>query len=251
MTIDAVIFDWGGTLTPWHTIDFLALWQAACAPHFPDDHERHAAAICDAELGAWELVRADQRSSTLFEVLKRAGVEPSDRLLASYRQEFEPHTFTDPAAASVLGYLRSRGIKIGVLSNTLWPRSWHEEIFRRDGVLDLIDGAVYSSEIDWAKPHPEAFRAVMAAVGATDPGRCVFIGDRPWDDVSGAKAVGMRAVLIPYSEVPSFDGTEPDAVIHDLAELPALIDAWSSPAHEDRASSDNDLEDSSASRERS
>jgi putative hydrolase of the HAD superfamily len=251
VAIDAVIFDWGGTLTPWHTIDHLALWQAACAPHFPEDHERHAAAICDAELGAWELVRADQRSSTLFAVLKRAGVEPSDRLLASYRQEFEPHTFTDPAAASVLGYLRSRGIKIGVLSNTLWPRPWHDEIFRRDGVLDLIDGAVYSSEIDWAKPHPEAFRAAMAAVGATDPGRCVFIGDRPWDDVSGAKAVGMRAVLIPYSEVPSFDGTEPDAVIHDLAELPALIDAWSSPAQGDSALSDNDLEDSSASRERS
>jgi len=35
VTIDAVIFDWGGTLTPWHTIDHVALWQAACAPHFP------------------------------------------------------------------------------------------------------------------------------------------------------------------------------------------------------------------------
>jgi hypothetical protein len=29
----------------------------------------------------------------------------------------------------------------------MWPREWHEDVFRRDGVLDLIDGAVYSSEI--------------------------------------------------------------------------------------------------------
>ena len=58
-----------------------------------------------------------------------------------------------------------------MLSNTFWPRDWHEEIFRRDGVLGLIDGAVYTSEIDWTKPHPEAFRAAMTAVGVTDPAR--------------------------------------------------------------------------------
>jgi putative hydrolase of the HAD superfamily len=31
----------------------------------------------------------------------------------------------------------------------MWPRERHEDVFRHDGVLDLIDGAVYSSEIDW------------------------------------------------------------------------------------------------------
>jgi putative hydrolase of the HAD superfamily len=33
--LDAVIFDWGGTLTPWHTIDGAQLWSAVCEPHFP------------------------------------------------------------------------------------------------------------------------------------------------------------------------------------------------------------------------
>jgi putative hydrolase of the HAD superfamily len=224
---DAVIFDWGGTLTPWHTIDLLRLWQAACAPHFPDDHQSRAAAIRDAEVRAWELVNTQRRSSTLFQVLRQAGTEPSEGLLASYRQEFEPHTFTDPAASAVLDQLRSRHIRVGLLSNTLWPGSWHDDIFRRDGVLDLIDGAVYSSEIDWAKPHREAFLAAMAAVGVDDPQRCVFVGDRPWDDIHGAQSVGMRAVLIPHSEVPAFDEVTPDAVIHDLAELPGLIESWS------------------------
>ncbi len=122
--------------------------------------------------------------------------------------------------------LRRRGIRIGILSNTMWPRSWHEEVFRRDGVLGLIDGAVYSSEIDWAKPHPEAFRAAMAAVRVSDPAACVFVGDRPYDDVHGAKRAGMRAVLIPHSDVPPYPAAEPDAVIQRLSELAELIENW-------------------------
>lgn len=221
-----MIFDWGGTLTPWHTIDHVALWLAACQPHFPDDHELQAAAAHEAEMRAWELSRSRGRSSTIRNVLDQAGIEPTEALLASYQQQWAPHTFTDPAAAQMLGRLRSRDIRIGVLSNTLWPRDWHDGFFLRDGVLDLIDGSVYSSEIDWTKPRGEAFIAAMSAVGVTDPARCVFVGDRPWDDIHGAKGVGMRAVLVPHSEVPPFDGARPDAVIGGLAELPALIESW-------------------------
>jgi putative hydrolase of the HAD superfamily len=108
----------------------------------------------------------------------------------------------------------------------MWPRGWHEDVFRRDGVLDLIDGAVYSSEIDWTKPHPEAFRAAMAAIGASDPASCVFVGDRPYDDVHGAHSAGMRAVLVPNSDVPPFEAAVPDAVIDRLADLRQLIDTW-------------------------
>ena len=128
--------------------------------------------------------------------------------------------------APLLRSLRERSIKVGVLSNTMWPRALHERVFRRDGVLELIDGAVYSSEIPWTKPHPEAFRAAMAAIGVTDPASCVFVGDRPFDDIYGAARLGMRAVLIPHSDLPPYDGAVPDAVITRLAELPGLLDRW-------------------------
>src|SRR5205085_6597425 len=141
------------------------------------------------------------------------GIELTEEVLAIYDEEWEPHTHLDPDAPATLAGLRERGIRVGVLSNTIWSARRHGQIFARDGVLDLIDGAVYTSEIAWAKPHPEAFRAAMQAVGASDPARCVFIGDRPYDDVHGAKSAGMRAILIPHSSVPSYDGTEPDAVI--------------------------------------
>ena len=66
----------------------------------------------------------------------------------------------------------------------------------------------------------------MRAIGVTDPASCVFVGDRPYDDVHGAKRAGMRAVLIPNSDVPAFTGAEPDAVISRLAELLGHLDSW-------------------------
>ena len=42
MTVRAVIFDWGGTLTPWHGVDHDALWRAACTPHFPPERAGEA-----------------------------------------------------------------------------------------------------------------------------------------------------------------------------------------------------------------
>ena len=50
--------------------------------------------------------------------------------------------------------------------------------------------------------------------------------DRPYDDIHGAKSAGMRAVLIPNSDVPPFEEAIPDAVITRLSELPPLLDVW-------------------------
>ena len=134
-----------------------------------------------------------------------------------------------PRRAAGVRRAAERGIRIGVLSNTLWPRSEHERIFARDEVWPLIDGAVYSSEIAWTKPHPEAFRAALAAVGVDDPARAVFVGDRPFDDIHGAKAVGMRAVLVPHSDIPADSGAGRRRARrgdHRLGRPAAVVDAW-------------------------
>ena len=227
MAVDAVIFDWGGTLTPWHTVDHVALWREVCALHFAAGHaEQNAAAIHVAERELWLAAERDSRSATMDHVFERAGIVPTEAFLASYFEAWEPHTLTDPDAAGLLLRLRGRGIRIGVLSNTMWPRQVHQQFFVRDGIDHLIDGTVYSSEIDWTKPHPEAFRTAMAAVGVADPSACVFVGDRPYDDVHGAQSLGMRAVLIPNSDVPPYPAAAPDAVIGRLGDLRALIDSW-------------------------
>jgi putative hydrolase of the HAD superfamily len=233
-TVEAVIFDWGGTLTPWHTIDLREQWSAYTRVYDPVRADELAGRLVEAETDAWRAAREHQRSGTLDELLCSAGIDPTaerhEKALTAYQEFWTPHTLIDPGAPPLLRALRDRGIKVGVLSNTLWPRAYHEDVFRRDGVLDLIDGAVYSSEIAWTKPHPEAFRAAMAAVGVTEPERVVFVGDRPFDDVHGAKEVGFRAVLVPHSEIPhdqrGHSEGDPDAVVQHLGDLLGFIDAW-------------------------
>jgi putative hydrolase of the HAD superfamily len=133
----------GGPLTPWHTIDGAQLWSAVCGPHFPaPEAAAFAAALYAAESQLWRAAIDSQRSATMAAVFELAGVVASAELIASYLSAWEPHTFTDPDVPELLRHLRGRGIKVGVLSNTMWPREWHEDVFRRDGVLDLIDGAV-------------------------------------------------------------------------------------------------------------
>jgi putative hydrolase of the HAD superfamily len=231
MRFDAVIFDWGGTLTRWHDIDFheesLALAHAVVAGDGSARHV-HAEALHRANQVIWGRSRDHQQSATVADLFAEAGLDHDPELLGHYREFWEPHTGTDPQVRPVFEALRERGLKVGVLSNTIWPRSWHEDFFRRDGVIDLIDGDVYTSEIPWTKPSPEAFTAAMQAVGATTPERCVYVGDRLYDDIWGAQNAGLRAIHVPHSTIPveqhGHSVGDPDAVVHELAELPALID---------------------------
>jgi putative hydrolase of the HAD superfamily len=229
--LDAVIFDWGGTLTRWHDIDFHAesLALAAAVTTTGHDPDASRAALHDAGAVVWGRSRDHQQSATIADLFDVAGLDHDPAMLTAYRDFWEPHTYTDPDVRPLFERLKADGLRLGVLSNTIWPRAWHVAIFERDGVYDLLDGDVYTSEIPWTKPSPLAFRAAMDAVGVDDPARCVYVGDRLFDDVWGAHQAGMWAVHIPLSDIPAAqvghtEGT-PDAVVSALAELPDALAA--------------------------
>jgi putative hydrolase of the HAD superfamily len=245
-TVSAVLFDWGGTLTPFHSIDLLDLWRAAAEVYAPDRADEVARALRDAEAGWWAEAVASGRSGTTADILARASAASGldlgpdaeirhlhDEALAAHLEAWTPHTHTDPQAAPLLTALRERGIRTGLLSNTHWPRDQHERWLERDGILPLLDGRVYTSDLAHLKPHPEAFRAALAATTdggpPLDPADVVFVGDRPLDDISGAQAFGMRTILIGGSlrsgGVPDHP-VEPDARITELGEVLALVDGW-------------------------
>ena len=233
MTVRAVVFDWGGTLTPFHTIDLADLWAAAARILAPEREAELTEALVAVESEFWQRVQRDggHVSTTLDDVVAlaadRTGVRLEavlrDRALEAHLEAWTPHTYTDRDAEPLLRELHARGVRTGLLSNTHWPRDWHERILARDGILDLIDVRVYTSELAHTKPHAEAFRAVLGPLGVA-PDEAVMVGDRPVDDIGGAKAVGMRAVLLPNDYVPQ--GAEPDATISSLSELLSLVDRW-------------------------
>ena len=90
---------------------------------------------------AWSRGRETHESASIEAILADAGVDAAhDRhllALAAYRGFWEPHTHTDPQVRPLWEGLHDRGLKVGVLSNTIWSRDYHREVFQRDGVLDL------------------------------------------------------------------------------------------------------------------
>jgi putative hydrolase of the HAD superfamily len=234
----AVIFDWGGTLTPWHTVDVAEQWGVfARAVHRDDDRAGAALAarILAAEDAAWQRARTGQGSAHMDDLFREVGLDPAHAshaaALAEYRRFWEPHTLTHEQVRPLWEGLRERGIRVGVLSNTIWSRDYHRGVFERDGVLDLIDADVYSSEIPWTKPDPQAFHAVAAALGV-EPEEAVYVGDRLFEDVHGSQVAGMRAIWVPHSKIPvaqqvSVDVT-PDGVAHELLDILDIVDGWRS-----------------------
>ena len=78
--IEAVIFDWGGTLTPWKTVDAHDAWRVyAGALHGDNDAERAAEAarrLHEADLARWAGVRDEHRAFTIAQVI---GDRPTGR----------------------------------------------------------------------------------------------------------------------------------------------------------------------------
>lgn len=235
MTVRAVLFDWGGTLTRFHSVDLIDGWQVAARVLAPDRADEVARALLAAERDVWERTMTSLRSATTAEVLHAASAAvglPVDEVLHQdaierYLEHWSPTTVARADARTTLASLRASGLRTGLLSNTHWPRDWHEQWLARDGLLDLLDVRVYTSELDHVKPHPQPFLTALDAVGVV-PAEAVFVGDRLHDDIGGAAALGMKTVWVRNDAVPRAD-VAPDAVIDELDELPDLVQRWAQP----------------------
>lgn len=238
MAVRAVVFDWGGTLTPWHDIDLYAQWYAYAVEYDPVNASALAHRLLANETARWSRQRdtaGAQAAGALDQLFLDEGIDVNEArhlgALGGYLDFWAPHTQADPEAGPTLVALRAAGCRIGVLSNTMWPRSHHEEVFARDDLDRLIDAAVYTSELPVAKPHAAAFALVLDRLGV-DPSETVFVGDRLWDDIDGAQCAGMRAIWVPHSTIPTdqvppgLGEVRPDAVAHSLLDVVQIVDGW-------------------------
>ena len=93
--------------------------------------------------------------------------------------------------------------------------------------LGLSFPVVLSSEMVGAyKPHPLPFQRVLEELGIM-PHEAVYVGDNPFDDVKGAKGVGMGAVWINRYGLEADEGLpSPDHQVKSLAELEQILERW-------------------------
>jgi putative hydrolase of the HAD superfamily len=116
-------------------------------------------------------------------------------------------------ALPVLDLLRERGLLIGLLSNS--SRDLNEFVVHHHLRADAV---LTSQAHGKTKPHESIFRAMLGLLDV-GPGEAVMVGDTIDDDVEGARAVGMQAVLLDREgRYPGVDGR-----LDDLRELPAAL----------------------------
>ncbi len=124
---------------------------------------------------------------------------------------FEPY----PDAIPGLRALRERGLRLVIASN--WDCSLPEWL-GPTGLIDLVDGIVTSADVRAAKPAPELFARALAVAGVA-PGEALHVGDSLQNDVAGARAAGIRALLLRR------EGEAPPGIeaVRSLEEVPSVI----------------------------
>jgi putative hydrolase of the HAD superfamily len=125
----------------------------------------------------------------------------------------------DPDAAGVLRELRDDGLRLVAVSN--WDCSL-PDVLAGVGVAPQLDGVVASATVGAAKPDPAIFRAGLDRVGAP-PERAVHVGDSLDHDVVGARAAGLRAVLLTREEETEIETPPGVQAIRSLRDLPSVI----------------------------
>ena len=241
--LDAVVFDFYGTLAdaPGFSFD-IAIDTLLSALDAGLDRAAFTAAY-RAEIGRyWRDVAAvggEQHNTVWVAGAATACGRPSapddpavvaavDAYFDRYRAEIVCFDGTVAAVAEL-----GREFRLGLVSNFTDPRPVRATLDATG--LDAHFGAVViSAELGRRKPHRDIFAHALAELGA-EPGRALYVGDDPVDDVAGAAAAGMRTAWIrrdhrsllqrEFQTGPEGDGAEPkpDYTVAGVAELVPLL----------------------------
>lgn len=246
--ITAVTFDVGGTLIePWPSVGHV---YAEVAAHWglagvaPEALNRGFAAAWlarkpfDHSRAAWQRL--------VNQTFAAAGAaRPSDACFGAIYERFAKasawRVFDD--APPALEALVARGFRLGIVSN------WDERLrplLARLGLAKYFRASIISCEAGRVKPDSEIFLRAAAELGC-EPAALVHVGDSVQEDAEGARAAGMRAVLIDRSgrrgrhgeaeSAGSADGPPSHVggygVVSSLQALPASLEAAGSNGHLD------------------
>jgi putative hydrolase of the HAD superfamily len=201
----AVLFDWGDTLFHFAYDEELleAGWRAGLATLERDDlpgPDETATVFRERYLPLlWVPGSVDEVEypEMIRELLGGFGVdlddEQLDRFLAAEHAAWDPARVMGNHTHALLDSLRERELLTGLVSNAFDP-GWllHQDLASM-GLAERLDAAVFSSEVGKRKPHPAVFEATLTKLGVA-PEEALFVGDRRYEDIRGAKELGMTTV---------------------------------------------------------
>lgn len=193
--MSAVVFDFYGTLTPISPDSVWAGHAATVAGIFGVSPEA-LVAVLNETFGERMTGSMGGVRETMQGLAERLGVDLGGEELdeaSEARRTLQESMFTlRPEALPAIRKLRDAGLKIGLLSDCTFelPDAWHKL-----PLADLVDAPVFSCVEGTRKPDPRLFRTVAANLGVA-PAQCLYVGDGGGRELTGASAVGMRALLL-------------------------------------------------------
>lgn len=151
--------------------------------------------------------------------LRMSGAEKAKVLRFMYEKSHGSGYSLLPGAKELLAYIKARGLRLGLISNTAWPGRLHEEDMKRLGIFPPFDSLIWSSEERIRKPHIVLFLKSLRELGVSE-NEAGFGGDNFSGDVAGANNAGIPAIWISDKEPPySFYGWQ----VKDLFEMMNLL----------------------------
>jgi len=155
--------------------------------------------------------------------LERAGIADRDLVRDLARDQLDATLrAARPAehASRVLEALRTRGCRLGLVSNVSDPDGGRA-ILSNLGLDHYFDVVVFSGDVGWRKPDRRLFERAIALMDAA-PEQIAHVGDELRADVWGAGRCGMATVWINATGAP-FDGEYPPALT--IPAIDSMMDA--------------------------
>jgi putative hydrolase of the HAD superfamily len=223
----AVLLDAGGTLI--HPDDEFILERVA-AHGLVVDREAYEVAKRHARAVVGDLLRSDEpgddanRARAWFTALLTHLGLSADRVRAVGEDIRARHIEgrlwirAEPGTREMLGGLRAAGLRLGVVSNADGRVADYLETAGLGDCFDLImDSAIERIE----KPDPRIFQRACERLGVT-PEETIYVGDTYEVDILGARAAGIRGILLVD---PPRDGLACIRAITDLPDALGLVPA--------------------------
>lgn len=226
MRYDVILFDADGTLFDYDAAEATALQSALARFGIPYTAATHEA-YRRINSALWKrleqgLVAKDAlkllRFSRLFEEVGAAADAAafSDAYLSALA---EAAALID-GAEELIAALHRRGRDIHIITNGIGPVQRGR--LNRSPLVPWIGGLFISEEIGAAKPHPDFFHHVMAAIGNPDPRRVLVVGDALSADIAGGSMAGLDTCWVNLNGAPQPEAPVPTYTITKLPELLTL-----------------------------
>jgi putative hydrolase of the HAD superfamily len=225
--IEAVLLDVGGVfILPEHDRISSALERAGVSADPSDFDRAHYLGVANLDHfveGDREIWHAYNRAYARACGADEEHVADAVEALLNEFTVAEVWTRIVPGSTAALGRIADLGVKLAIVSNA---DGTVEEQLRADGICQVgpgrgvpVDTVLDSTVVGVAKPDPEIFEIALDRIGISAD-RAIHVGDTPAADVAGARAAGIRPVLIdPYD---FHEHLEVDRV-RSLAEVVELV----------------------------